>query len=57
MRALFAGLAICLAGMAGAQQAADTVAPEGVGTGRVVTSRAVAEALEAKAAGRPVEAR
>ena len=61
MRLLLASLALCLvpflAGMAEAQQAADAVQPEGAGAGAVNTSEAVAAALEAKAAGRPVEAR
>jgi len=40
-----------------AQQAADTVAPEGAGGGAVATSPQVVEAQAAKANGRPVEAR
>lgn len=40
-----------------AQQAADTVAPEEAGAGLVATSEATAQALEAKAAGRPTEAK
>ena len=39
-----------------AQEAADDVAPEAAGTGEVVTSPAVAEALAQKAAGLPVAA-
>ena len=46
-----------LAGSAAAQQAADAVAPEGAGAGGFdALSPRVAAALEAKAAGRPVEA-
>lgn len=60
MRLLLASLTLCFvpftAGMAAAQQAADAVQPEGAGAGTVITSEAVAAALEAKAAGRPVEA-
>jgi gamma-glutamyltranspeptidase/glutathione hydrolase len=56
MRVLLASLALCFAGMATAQQAADAVRPEGEGAGMVVTSDAVAAALEAKQDGRPVEA-
>lgn len=40
-----------------AQQASDRITPEGGGAGRVVTSDRVAEALQAKADTRPVEAR
>ncbi|MBY5987818.1 gamma-glutamyltransferase [Roseovarius atlanticus] len=57
MRLLLASLAVFLAGMAAAQQAADGVQPEGEGAGAVVTSETVAAALEAKQAGRPVEAK
>ncbi|QFT96845.1 Gamma-glutamyltranspeptidase precursor [Roseovarius sp. THAF8] len=56
MRLLLASLAVFLAGMAVAQQAADGVQPEGEGAGAVVTSETVAAALDAKQAGRPVEA-
>ncbi|WP_420558412.1 gamma-glutamyltransferase [Roseovarius sp.] len=56
MRLLLASLAVFLAGMAAAQQAADGVQPEGEGAGAVVTSETVAAALDAKQAGRPVEA-
>lgn len=50
------GLSV-LANVGLAQEAADTVAPEGRGAGAVVTSDAVAAALAAKAAGVPVAAR
>ena len=53
---LFAVLLALAAPMALAQQAADTVAPEGAGAGAVATSAAVARAQEAKAAGLPVAA-
>ncbi|MGK7754188.1 MULTISPECIES: gamma-glutamyltransferase [unclassified Roseovarius] len=56
MRLLLVSLALCLAGMAAAQQAADAFQPEGEGVGAVVTSDTGAAALEAKEAGRPVEA-
>ncbi|MGK7651997.1 gamma-glutamyltransferase [Roseovarius sp. B08] len=56
MRLLLVSLALCLAGMAAAQQAADALQPEGEGVGAVVTSDTGAAALEAKEAGRPVEA-
>ncbi len=56
MRLLLASLAVFLAGVAMAQQAADGVQPEGEGAGAVVTSETVAAALDAKQAGRPVEA-
>ncbi len=60
MRLLLASLALCLvpftAGMAVAQQASDAVQPEGAGAGTVISSEAVASALESKAAGRSVEA-
>lgn len=53
---LFAVLLALAAPVALAQQAADTVAPEGAGAGVVATSAAVARAQEAKAAGLPVAA-
>ena len=60
MRHLLASLVLsvapCLAGMSVAQQVADEVQPEGAGAGAVSTSAAVAAALEAKGAGRAVEA-
>lgn len=56
-------LLLCLAlalliwpALAPAQQAADTVAPEGPGAGRIETAPAVAGAIAAKDEGRPVEA-
>lgn len=60
MRAVIVGIWLVLAGFAApvaAQEAADTVAPEGAGAAAVATSAAVADALAAKDAGRPVEAR
>lgn len=60
MRAVIVGIWLVLAGFAApvaAQEAADAVAPEGAGAGAVATSAAVADALAAKDAGRPVEAR
>jgi len=61
MRRIVFGLWLLLAGIAPpwatAQQAADTVAPEGAGAGQVAASPEAAAALAAKAAGRPVAAR
>ena len=60
MRVIVVGIWLVLAGFAApiaAQEATDTVAPEGAGAGAVVTSAAVADALAAKDAGRPVAAR
>lgn len=61
MRRAFHVFWLVLAGLAvlpaAAQQAADLVAPEGAGAGAVATSAATADALAAKAAGRPVAAR
>ena len=60
MRAVIVGIWLVLAGLnvpVAAQEAADTVAPEGAGAGAVATSAAVADALAAKDAGRPVAAR
>ncbi|MCB1312934.1 MAG: gamma-glutamyltransferase [Sedimentitalea sp.] len=57
MRILLTLCAMALAGPVAAQQAADAVAPEtGTELGLAASSPAVAAALEAKAAGRPVEA-
>ncbi|MDF1728237.1 MAG: gamma-glutamyltransferase [Sulfitobacter sp.] len=57
MRYLFLGLALLTAGVADAQQAADAVAPEGAGAGGFeALSGEVADALAAKAAGKPVQA-
>jgi len=55
MRAILATL-ICVALPAGAQQAADGVAPEGAGVGTVQVPPALAGSAEAKAAGRPAVA-
>ncbi|WP_111735842.1 gamma-glutamyltransferase [Roseovarius amoyensis] len=60
MRVIVVGIWLVLAGFAApiaAQEATDTVAPEGAGAGAIATSAAVADALAAKDAGRPVEAR
>ncbi|MCM2561619.1 gamma-glutamyltransferase [Lutimaribacter sp. EGI FJ00015] len=58
MRGVILSLVLGLsAGMACAQEAADSVAPEAGGAGVVVTSDAVAAAQAAKAAGQPVQAR
>ncbi|NNE51912.1 MAG: gamma-glutamyltransferase [Sulfitobacter sp.] len=57
MKHLVLTAALLLAGTVEAQQAADTVAPEGAGAGGFEEmGGAVAAALDAKAAGRPVEA-
>lgn len=57
MRIFGTVVAVFLAGSAGAQQAADGVAPEAAGAGGFAgLSTEVMAALEAKAAGRPVEA-
>src|SRR6056297_4110627 len=56
MRAILATL-LCLALPATAQQAADTVAPEGSGGGALHIPEMLRGAAEAKAAGRPSEAR
>lgn len=53
---LLAAILAILAPVTMAQDAADTVAPEGGGAGAVATSAATAAAQEAKAAGRPVAA-
>ena len=55
MRAILATL-LCMALPAGAQQAADTVAPEGPGAGALQVPGALRAAAEAKAAGRPAVA-
>ena len=57
MRKILTLLALGLASAAGAQQAADAIAPEAATSGVFdAISPAVAAALEAKAAGTPVEA-
>lgn len=57
MRLFGTVVAVFLAGSAGAQQVADSVAPEAAGSGRFEgLSAQVTAALEAKAAGEPVEA-
>ncbi|GAW35318.1 gamma-glutamyltranspeptidase precursor [Roseovarius sp. A-2] len=56
MRVLFLALGIGLCAPLHAQQAADTVAPEGAGTGALQVPALLADAQVAKDAGRPVEA-
>ncbi len=58
MKLFWAALAAVLwVGAAQAQQAADTIAPEGAGTGAIALSGPAAEAQAAKIAGRAVEAK
>jgi len=56
MRLGLALLVACLAMPGSAQQAADTVAPEGAGTGTLKVPSMLRASAEAKAAGRPVRA-
>lgn len=57
MRGILTGVCLVLAGAAGAQQAADAVAPEVASAGAFLSlSPEITRALEIKAAGRPVEA-
>lgn len=58
MKALFAAVLCAFVPFAVlAQQAADAIAPEAAGAGRITSSPEVAAAQDAKADGRPVEAR
>lgn len=56
MRGLVLALTVMLGASAGAQQAADSVAPEGAGAGVLAVPPMLAPALAARTAGRPVEA-
>ena len=53
LTASFVGLFLCAGALA--QQASDTVAPEGAGAGAAALTPALAASLEAKSAGRPVQ--
>ena len=58
MKAIFAAVLCAFVPFAAlAQQATDDIAPEAAGAGRIASSPAVAAAQDAKAAGKPVEAR